>query len=107
MNGIHVNLNGKTNVPNPIEKFEQLIDDYKISPKLYNNILNCGYKTPTSIQMQAIPSLLSVNLNSLLYYIMIDSINYLYFLFCLYRIIQLLPVHQLVPVKRLHFLYQL
>lgn len=47
-------------VPNPIEKFEQLSTVYKVGDDLLKNITDSGYKEPTPIQMQAIPVMLEV-----------------------------------------------
>ncbi|XP_051173185.1 probable ATP-dependent RNA helicase DDX52 [Leptopilina boulardi] len=45
-------------VPNPIEKFQQLSTVYKVNNDLLQNMTNSGYKEPTPIQMQAIPVML-------------------------------------------------
>jgi ATP-dependent RNA helicase DDX52/ROK1 len=45
--------------PDPIENFEQLANEYSVSNQLVKNLVECGYKAPTPIQMQAIPILLN------------------------------------------------
>ncbi|KOX78487.1 putative ATP-dependent RNA helicase DDX52 [Melipona quadrifasciata] len=45
-------------IPKPITEFTELSMTYGVSSKLINNIINCGYKCPTPIQMQAIPAML-------------------------------------------------
>lgn len=47
-------------IPDPIEKFENLKNDYSCSETLVENISKLGYTTPTPIQMQAIPLMLYV-----------------------------------------------
>lgn len=57
----HINVHG-SNPPDPIETFDQLVNDYVISQKIVNNLMTCGYKEPTPIQMQAIPIMCSVSI---------------------------------------------
>ncbi|XP_058831784.1 DEAD box protein 52 homolog [Topomyia yanbarensis] len=47
-------------VPDPIENFQQLAaaEGFNVSNQLIRNIVECGYKSPTPVQMQAIPVLL-------------------------------------------------
>ncbi|XP_075221068.1 DExD-box helicase 52 [Lycorma delicatula] len=45
-------------VPNPVETFDQLIDQYNVMPQIVDNLKLCGYTAPTPIQMQAIPVML-------------------------------------------------
>uniref|UniRef100_A0ABM5EN72 Probable ATP-dependent RNA helicase DDX52 n=1 Tax=Pogona vitticeps TaxID=103695 RepID=A0ABM5EN72_9SAUR len=47
-----------TDLPEPIATFEQLQEEYKIHPKIMQNIEAAGFHTPTPIQMQAIPVML-------------------------------------------------
>ncbi|XP_054430805.1 probable ATP-dependent RNA helicase DDX52 isoform X2 [Pteronotus mesoamericanus] len=47
-----------TDLPDPIATFQQLEQEYKISSRLLQNILDAGFQTPTPIQMQAIPVML-------------------------------------------------
>ncbi|KAM4701736.1 putative ATP-dependent RNA helicase DDX52 [Discoglossus pictus] len=47
-----------TDIPEPIMKFEQLIEEYKIHPRVLQNLKDAGFKEPTPIQMQAIPVML-------------------------------------------------
>lgn len=63
-NKYHINVHG-TNTPDPIETFDQLIDDCGIPQQIVNNLISCGYKEPTPIQMQAIPIMTSVSLHQL------------------------------------------
>lgn len=55
----HINISGE-NVPNPIQDFDELTTQYGVSSNLVENIKNCGYSTPTPIQMQAVPAMLKV-----------------------------------------------
>lgn len=57
----HINVHGP-NTPNPIETFEQLVNDCAIPQQIVNNLISCGYKEPTPIQMQAIPIMCSVSI---------------------------------------------
>uniref|UniRef100_A0A1B6MTW2 Probable ATP-dependent RNA helicase DDX52 n=1 Tax=Graphocephala atropunctata TaxID=36148 RepID=A0A1B6MTW2_9HEMI len=45
------------NPPPPIESFEQLQLEYKVSNIIVKNLLASGYELPTPIQMQAIPAM--------------------------------------------------
>ncbi|XP_006138682.2 putative ATP-dependent RNA helicase DDX52 [Pelodiscus sinensis] len=47
-----------TDLPEPIATFEQLQAEYKIHPKIMQNIQAAGFQVPTPIQMQAIPVML-------------------------------------------------
>ncbi|XP_014809765.1 PREDICTED: probable ATP-dependent RNA helicase DDX52 isoform X1 [Calidris pugnax] len=47
-----------TDLPDPIATFEQLQNEYKIHPKILENIQAAGFRVPTPIQMQAIPVML-------------------------------------------------
>lgn len=47
-----------TDLPDPITTFQQLDQEYKISSRLLQNILDAGFQLPTPIQMQAIPVML-------------------------------------------------
>lgn len=46
------------NVPAPLTSFEDLTKDYKLLPRLQQNVLSRGFAQPTPIQMQALPVLL-------------------------------------------------
>ncbi|XP_041325316.1 probable ATP-dependent RNA helicase DDX52, partial [Pyrgilauda ruficollis] len=47
-----------TDLPDPIATFEQLQEEYKVHPKILENIQAAGFRVPTAIQMQAIPVML-------------------------------------------------
>jgi len=53
----NISANG-SNIPPPSETFEELYSRYHLSDQLQKNIHDCGYETPTPIQMQAIPCML-------------------------------------------------
>uniref|UniRef100_A0A1B6HEI1 Probable ATP-dependent RNA helicase DDX52 n=1 Tax=Homalodisca liturata TaxID=320908 RepID=A0A1B6HEI1_9HEMI len=46
------------NPPPPVESFEQLHLEYKVSNIIIKNLVASGYETPTPIQMQAIPAMI-------------------------------------------------
>lgn len=50
-----------TDLPDPIATFEQLQEEYKVHPKILENIQAAGFHAPTAIQMQAIPVMLHVS----------------------------------------------
>uniref|UniRef100_A0A7M4EW06 Probable ATP-dependent RNA helicase DDX52 n=1 Tax=Crocodylus porosus TaxID=8502 RepID=A0A7M4EW06_CROPO len=52
-----INVQG-TDLPEPIATFEQLQKEYKVHPKIMQNIESAGFQVPTPIQMQAIPVML-------------------------------------------------
>uniref|UniRef100_A0A8B9TEZ1 Probable ATP-dependent RNA helicase DDX52 n=1 Tax=Anas platyrhynchos TaxID=8839 RepID=A0A8B9TEZ1_ANAPL len=52
-----INVQG-TDLPDPIATFEQLQKEYKIHPKIMENVRAAGFQVPTPIQMQAIPVML-------------------------------------------------
>ncbi|XP_009983915.1 PREDICTED: probable ATP-dependent RNA helicase DDX52 isoform X2 [Tauraco erythrolophus] len=52
-----INVQG-TDLPDPIATFDQLQKEYKIHPKIMENIQAAGFHVPTPIQMQAIPVML-------------------------------------------------
>lgn len=52
-----INVTGNR-VPQPISEFIELSTIHNLSDKLIDNIINCGYRVPTPIQMQAIPAML-------------------------------------------------
>ncbi|KMS95090.1 hypothetical protein BVRB_012630 [Beta vulgaris subsp. vulgaris] len=54
--GIHIS---GSNVPSPLQSFEELSTRYGCKPYLLRNFAELGYKEPTPIQRQAIPVLLS------------------------------------------------
>ncbi|KAM8977250.1 putative ATP-dependent RNA helicase DDX52 [Pelodytes ibericus] len=47
-----------TDIPEPVATFEQLHEEYKIHPKIMQNVKDAGFQTPTPIQMQAMPLML-------------------------------------------------
>ncbi|KAI8971111.1 P-loop containing nucleoside triphosphate hydrolase protein [Pilobolus umbonatus] len=48
-----------TDIPNPLRSFEDLASTaYNLNPKLYRNLMNIKYSTPTPVQMQSIPIML-------------------------------------------------
>ncbi|XP_051113849.1 DEAD-box ATP-dependent RNA helicase 57 [Andrographis paniculata] len=53
---IHVS---RSNIPSPLQDFEDLRSRYKCKPYLLRNLMELGFKEPTPIQRQAIPVLLS------------------------------------------------
>ena len=69
-NQLKVHVHG-TDVPDPMETFEDLQNHYNIHPKIIENIQNVGFEKPTPIQVQAIPVMLQVCwvLNYLNFYI--------------------------------------
>ncbi|NWX85552.1 DDX52 helicase, partial [Nothoprocta ornata] len=52
-----INVQG-TDLPDPIATFEELQREYKVHPKIMENIQAAGFQVPTPIQMQAIPVML-------------------------------------------------
>ncbi|KFZ54321.1 putative ATP-dependent RNA helicase DDX52, partial [Podiceps cristatus] len=52
-----INIQG-TDLPDPVATFDQLQKEYKIHPKILENIQAAGFQVPTPIQMQAIPVML-------------------------------------------------
>ncbi|KAM7033447.1 putative ATP-dependent RNA helicase DDX52 [Acridotheres tristis] len=52
-----INIQG-TDLPDPIATFDQLQKEYKVHPKIMENIQTAGFHVPTPIQMQAIPVML-------------------------------------------------
>ncbi|XP_009636557.1 probable ATP-dependent RNA helicase DDX52 [Egretta garzetta] len=52
-----INVQG-TDLPDPIATFDQLQKEYKVHPKIMENIQAAGFQVPTPIQMQAIPVML-------------------------------------------------
>jgi ATP-dependent RNA helicase DDX52/ROK1 len=53
----HIKVNG-TDVPFVINSFGTLAHKYHINSKLMENLAEMGFKKPTPVQMQVIPSLL-------------------------------------------------
>ncbi|CAH1800505.1 unnamed protein product [Owenia fusiformis] len=53
-----INVYG-TDIPDPVESFQQLCDEHVFSSKIIENISESGYKAPTPIQMQAVPVMLA------------------------------------------------
>lgn len=49
------------NIPSPFQDFEELVDLYGVPSILIDNIKAIGFKSPTPIQMQAIPLLIEGN----------------------------------------------
>ncbi|NWI67655.1 DDX52 helicase, partial [Todus mexicanus] len=47
-----------TDLPDPVATFDQLQKEYKVHPKIMENIQASGFRVPTPIQMQAIPVML-------------------------------------------------
>jgi ATP-dependent RNA helicase DDX52/ROK1 len=48
----------QTEMPEPVETFEQLSERYNLSDDLLQNVRKAGYSEPTAIQMQAIPAMM-------------------------------------------------
>lgn len=55
----HINVTGD-HVPRLIENFTQLRAEFNVSQRIVENLIDCGYSSPTPIQMQAIPAMLKV-----------------------------------------------
>ncbi|XP_034034282.1 probable ATP-dependent RNA helicase DDX52 isoform X2 [Thalassophryne amazonica] len=49
-----INVHG-CDVPDPVCTFEELQSEYRLNPRVLQNIKDAGLKSPTPIQMQAIP----------------------------------------------------
>lgn len=56
-NNIQIRSANPANVPEPVTDFDNMKSKYKISKKIIKNLVECGYKVPTAVQMQAIPIL--------------------------------------------------
>uniref|UniRef100_A0A3B3STB4 Probable ATP-dependent RNA helicase DDX52 n=1 Tax=Paramormyrops kingsleyae TaxID=1676925 RepID=A0A3B3STB4_9TELE len=54
-NRIHVR---GTDLPDPMATFEELQEEYKLDPRIIQNLQAAGFQNPTPIQMQAIPLML-------------------------------------------------
>lgn len=52
------------NVPDLLESFEQIHNQYQLNFNLRNNLAICGYQQPTPIQMQGIPIMLDKSRSS-------------------------------------------
>nr|XP_061801658.1 probable ATP-dependent RNA helicase DDX52 [Nerophis lumbriciformis] len=50
----HIHVHG-SDVPDPACTFEELQSEYKLDPRILQNLLEAGLSVPTPIQMQAIP----------------------------------------------------
>jgi ATP-dependent RNA helicase DDX52/ROK1 len=50
-----------SNVPQPIEVFDDLLDRYKIAHRLLSNLRENHFKYPTGVQAHGIPILLEVS----------------------------------------------
>jgi|SRR6218665_1710094 len=59
----HMQLYGE-DIPDPVATFEQLAEEYAISPKIMENLRTMGFTTPTEIETQAIPIMLQVSVSS-------------------------------------------
>lgn len=57
-NRIHVH---GTDLPDPVATFEELQEEYKLDPRIIQNLQAAGFQNPTPIQMQAIPLMLHVS----------------------------------------------
>ena len=49
-----------TNVPEPVESFEELHNKYDVPPRILQNLKDYGYTSPTAIQRYAAPIILEV-----------------------------------------------
>ncbi|KAI4884287.1 hypothetical protein NFI96_019992 [Prochilodus magdalenae] len=49
-----INVHG-SDIPDPINMFEELQKEYELDPRIIQNIKEAGFQMPTPIQMQAIP----------------------------------------------------
>ncbi|XP_043910517.1 probable ATP-dependent RNA helicase DDX52 [Protopterus annectens] len=47
-----------SDIPEPVATFQQLQEEYKVHPKIMENIKEAGFQLPTPVQMQAIPIML-------------------------------------------------
>ena len=54
----HIHVHG-TDIPDPIETFDELVERYGLESSLRSNITGAGFNGPTAIQMQAIPLMLN------------------------------------------------
>ncbi|KAJ8347722.1 hypothetical protein SKAU_G00263110 [Synaphobranchus kaupii] len=52
-----INVHG-TDIPDPVSTFEELQEEYRLDPRIVQNIRAAGFQTPTPIQMQAVPLML-------------------------------------------------
>ncbi|XP_036319301.1 probable ATP-dependent RNA helicase DDX52 [Rhagoletis pomonella] len=52
-----IKVRGK-NIPPPMTSFEELLKEYNMSDRLLQNLASASYRSPTPIQMQAMPLLL-------------------------------------------------
>ncbi|KAK2828641.1 hypothetical protein Q5P01_019675 [Channa striata] len=52
-----INVHG-SDVPDPVSTFEELRSEYRLNPRVLQNLSEAGLSSPTPIQMQAIPLML-------------------------------------------------
>lgn len=55
-----INVHG-CDVPDPVCTFEELQSEYRLSPRVLQNIRDAGLSSPTPVQMQAIPLMMHVS----------------------------------------------
>lgn len=55
-----INVHG-CDVPDPVCTFEELQSEYRLNPRVLQNLKDAGLSSPTPIQMQAIPLMMHVS----------------------------------------------
>ena len=50
-----------TDVPEPVCTFEELQTEYRLNPRILQNLQEAGLSSPTPIQMQAVPLMMHVS----------------------------------------------
>lgn len=55
-----INVHG-CDVPDPVCTFEELQSEYRLNPRVLQNLKDAGLNSPTPIQMQAIPLMMHVS----------------------------------------------
>lgn len=55
-----INVHG-SDIPDPVCTFEELQSEYRLNPRVIQNLRDAGLNSPTPVQMQAIPLMMHVS----------------------------------------------
>lgn len=55
-----INVHG-SDVPDPVCTFEELQTEYRLNPRVLQNLKDASLDSPTAVQMQAIPLMMHVS----------------------------------------------
>lgn len=69
-----INVHG-CDVPDPVCTFEELQSEYRLNPRVLQNLRDAGLNSPTPVQMQAIPLMMHVSADARTFSVLVNGVR--------------------------------